>query len=380
MTIASKLPDVGITIFTVMTNLANQHGAYNLSQGFPDFDVPETLLSLVAKHMRAGLNQYAPMQGVPILREKIVQKVQKLYGASYSPESEITITAGGTEALYVAITAVVNPGDEVIIFEPAYDSYVPAVTLNGGVPVYIQLSPPDYGIDWNRVESALSDKTRLIILNTPHNPTGSILTSEDIEALRQLVAQRPVMILSDEVYEHIIFDGQVHHSMARYADLAAKSFVVGSFGKTYHATGWKIGYCLAPAPLSKEFQKVHQFVTFAVNTPVQHAYAEFLDEESHYLSLADFYQQKRDKFLSCLAASRFKPVPCRGTYFQLLDYSAISQRGDMAFAEELTKTHKVAAIPPSVFYHRRDDHRYLRFCFAKEDETLTQAGEILCKI
>jgi methionine aminotransferase len=330
--------------------------------------------------MRAGHNQYAPMQGVQTLRDQIAAKVLALYGADYDPVTEITVTSGATEALFAAISAVVRNGDEVIVLEPAFDSYVPAIHLNGGVPVFVALKFPEYGIDWNAMEDAITDKTRLIILNSPHNPSSSILTPEDITSLIQILQKNDIWIVSDEVYEHIIFDECVHESMARYPQLAQRSFVIGSFGKTYHTTGWKIGYCLAPAPLSEEFQKIHQYLTFASNTPIQCAYADFMENKAAYSNLAEFYQQKRDRFLALLKPSRFKALPCHGTYFQMLDYSRISDEPDVAFARRLTVTHGVAAIPPSVFYHGNDDHRVLRFCFAKKDKTLQRAAEKLCRI
>ncbi len=380
MKLKSKLPDTGITIFTMMTSLANKFNAINLSQGFPDFDVDPALIDLVYKHMQNGSNQYAPMQGVLLLRERIANKTIKLYNASYDPASEITVTSGATEALFAAIMAVVNKGDEVIVFEPAFDSYVPAINLSGGRPIFIKLKPPSYTIDWEEVKNALSARTRLIILNSPHNPTGSVLLPGDIFQLIEIVTDTEILIISDEVYEHIIFDGLVHESLSRYPELASRSFVISSFGKTYHTTGWKIGYCLAPKQLSEEFQKVHQFLTFSTNTPVQHAYAEFLQNENAYLDLGGFYQKKRDKFISLLKNSRFKPVPCRGTYFQMLDYSSISDEPDTLFAKRIAVEHGVASIPPSVFYHMNDDHKTLRFCFAKKDETLEKAAEKLCGI
>ncbi|UCD33330.1 MAG: methionine aminotransferase, partial [Desulfobacterales bacterium] len=373
MKIESKLPDVGTTIFTVMSSLSNDHNALNLSQGFPDFDVHPDLLSLVNKYMLAGNNQYAPMQGVPALREKIADKVFEQYNARYDPASEITVTSGATEALFAAISAVIQQGDEVIVLEPAFDSYVPAIVLNGGIPVYVQYRFPEYRIDWDDVKTALSPKTKLIILNSPHNPTGSVFSSEDIKALKSLLEHTDALILSDEVYEHIIFDGLRHESMSRYPELANRSLVISSFGKTYHTTGWKIGYCLAPAPLSKEFQKIHQFLTFSTNTPIQYAYADFMQHKDVYLKLSAFYQQKRDTFLALIKQSRFKTMPCSGTYFQMLDYSEISSQSDIEFSKQLTIEHGVASIPPSVFYHRRDDHKVLRFCFAKKDETLKKA-------
>ncbi len=380
MKIESKLPDVGVTIFTRVTALANECNAINLSQGFPDFDVDPELTGLVYKYMQKGFNQYAPMQGVMPLRERIAEKTLKLYKAPYDPGTEITVTSGATEALFAAIMSVVKKGDEVIVFEPAFDSYVPAILLNGGIPKYIKMKPPGYIIDWDEVKDAVSDRTRLMILNSPHNPTGSVLSKDDISSLREIIRETDIFIISDEVYEHIIFDGISHESMARYTDLASRSFVISSFGKTYHTTGWKVGYCLAPKILSAEFQKVHQFLTFSTNTPVQHAYAEFLTNENAYLGLSGFYQEKRDRFLSLLKNSRFRPVPCSGTYFQMLDYSSISDEPDTVFAKRITVEHGVASIPPSVFYHRNDDHKALRFCFAKRDETLEKAAEKLCGI
>lgn len=378
--IRSKLPDIGTTIFTVMTRLANEHGAINLSQGFPDFEVDDGLVDLVARYMREGNNQYAPMQGVMALRERISEKAGALYGASYDPAEEITVTSGATEALYAAITAVVGPGDEAIVFEPAYDSYVPAITLAGGVPVYCPLRYPDYSIDWDMVKDAVTPRTRLIILNSPHNPAGAILSAADLAALKEAVSGTGSFIVSDEVYEHIIFDGARHESMSRDPELAARSFVVGSFGKTYHATGWKIGYCCAPAPLTAEFRKIHQYLTFTSNTPVQCALAEYMERREKYLGLPAFYQAKRDYFMSLIRGSRFRCVPSRGTYFQMLDYAAITDEPDTAFARRMTVEHGVAAIPPSVFYHGAVDNRVLRFCFAKKEKTLEAAAERLCAI
>ena len=380
MTITSKLPDVGTSIFTVMSALAAEHGAINLSQGFPDFDTPPVLVDRVLAHMRAGRNQYAPMQGVALLRERIAEKTADLYGNPVDPDTEITVTSGATEALFAAITAVVRPGDEVVIFEPAFDSYVPVIRLNGGIPVYLSMKTPDYRIDWDEVSDAIGQNTRLIIINSPHNPTGTVLSPADVAALKQIVADRDIFIVSDEVYEHIIFDGLAHESVLRDPLLYAKSFVVSSFGKTYHTTGWKIGYCLAPPAITREFRRVHQFLTFASNTPIQWAYADIMADASLYLELSAFYQKKRDRFLSLLENSRFKPLPCQGTYFQMMDYSAISDLDDVAFARRMTTVHKVAAIPPSAFYHDGQDNRVLRFCFAKRDQTLEQTAEILCRI
>jgi methionine transaminase len=380
MKLASKLPNTGVTIFSRMTALANAHGAINLSQGFPDFEISADLIKKVHEHMRAGRNQYAPMQGAAVLREKIAEKVYRLYQAEYDPYSEITITSGATEAIFDAVTAVVHPGDEVIVFEPAYDSYVPAILLCAGIPVFVKLHHPDYHINWDEVAGAVNSKTRLIILNSPHNPSGAILTKKDIDALVGIVQNTDIFILSDEVYEHIIFDGRVHESMCRYPELFQRSFVVCSFGKMVHATGWKTGYCLAPRPLSQEFQKIHQFVTFASNTPVQHALADYISMPDVYLGLSSFYQNKRDFFRSLISGSQFRILPCRGSYFQLLDYSNLSDEPDEVFAGRMTTEYGVAAIPPSVFYQEKEDHRVLRFCFAKTSQTLEAAAERLCRI
>ncbi|MDJ0856878.1 MAG: methionine aminotransferase [Desulfobacterales bacterium] len=376
----SKLPDVGVTIFTVMSQLAQEAGAINLSQGFPDFDVRPRLIDRVTHHMQAGHNQYAPMQGVPALRAAIAAKVEALYGARHDPEAEITVTSGATEALYAALTVLVRPGDEVIVIEPAYDAYEPAVRLNGGRPVFVPLSFPDYRIDWEAVERCVTPRTRALILNTPHNPTGMVLAAEDIAALEAIVRRHTFFIVSDEVYEHIVFDGRPHLSMVSSAILRDRSFVVSSFGKTYHATGWKVGYCLAPAALTAEFRKIHQYLVFATSTPVQMALADHLATSDDHLTLANFYQGKRDRFRDLLAATRFKPLACHGTYFQMVDYSAVTTEADVDFARRMTTDFGVAAIPPSVFYHdRRDDH-VLRFCFAKHDHTLEEAVEKLCRI
>ena len=380
MTLSSKLPDVGVTIFTVMSQLAQEAGAINLSQGFPDFDVCPELIDRVTHYMRAGFNQYAPMQGVPALCAAIAAKVEALYGASYDAQTEITITSGATEALYAAVTAVVRPGDEVIIIEPAYDAYEPAVRLNGGRPVYVPLSFPDYRIDWDAVGRRITPHTRVLILNAPHNPTGMVLEAEDVAALEALAEGHDLLIISDEVYEHIVFDGRPHCSMASFPELKARSFVVSSFGKTYHATGWKVGYGMAPAALTAEFRKIHQYLTFATSTPVQMALADHLGGSDDHLTLADFYQRKRDRFQQLLAGSRFKPLACHGTYFQMVDYSALTTEADTVFARRLTTEVGVAAIPPSVFFHdHRDDH-VLRFCFAKHDRTLEEAAAKLCRI
>jgi methionine transaminase len=377
MKISSKLPDTSETIFSVMSKLAVKHNALNLSQGFPEFDVDPRLVTLVEKQMRLHHNQYAPMNGVQPLRDIIAAKSRELYQAEVDPDTQITVTAGATEALFAAITALVKQGDEVILIEPAYDSYEPAIRLSGGIPVFVQLKVPGYTIDWNEVKNAISSKTKLIILNSPHNPTGSVFGPSDIEALSDLAASHDFFIIGDEVYEHIIFDGLRHESLLRYPQLSERSFVISSFGKTFHATGWKTGYCIAPAQMTKEFQKIHQYLIFAINTPVQFAYAEFLDEKESYLQLPDFYQKKRDLFLDAIKDSRFKILPCKGTYFQMLDYSEISDQSDTEFAEWLTREKGIASIPPSVFYHHRDDNKVLRFCFAKIEGTLLKAGEIL---
>jgi methionine transaminase len=377
VTLPSKLPSVGTTIFTVMSKLAADTGAINLSQGFPDFDCDPALVDAVARHMREGRNQYAPMQGVPALREAIAAKYGELYGAAYDPDTEITVTSGGTEALFDAIAAVVHPGDEVIVFEPCYDSYVPAVELSGGVPVVVSLRYPEYQVPWDDVRAAVTPRTRLIVINSPHNPTATLLSAADIGELAAIADESGLFVLSDEVYEHIVFDGARHESVARHDGLRERSFIVGSFGKTYHVTGWKVGYVAAPAGLTAEFRKVHQFVTFATITPVQHALAEFLRARRGYPELAAFYERKRDLFLRLIEGSRLRPLPSRGTYFQLLDYSAISTAADMDFALRLTRDHGVASIPTSAFLYKQAAPPALRFCFAKRDETLERAAERL---
>jgi methionine aminotransferase len=377
VTLASKLPSVGTTIFTVMSKLAADTGAINLSQGFPDFDCDPALVDAVARHMRDGRNQYAPMQGVPALREAIAGKYAELYGVSYDAGTEVTVTSGGTEALFDAVAAVVHAGDEVIVFEPCYDSYVPAIELSGGVPVVVSLRYPDYRVPWDEVRAAVTPRTRLIVVNSPHNPTATLLSSSDVEELAAIAEERDLFVLSDEVYEHIVFDGARHESVCRKERLRQRSFIVGSFGKTYHVTGWKVGYVVAPSALTAEFRKIHQFVTFATITPVQHALAEFVRERRGYPELASFYQRKRDRFLEMIAGSRFKPLPSRGTYFQLLDYSQISREPDMDFALRLTREHGVASIPTSAFLYKQPPPLALRFCFAKKDETLERAADRL---
>lgn len=378
--ISSKLPNVGTTIFTVMSKLATDHQAINLSQGFPDFKCSDELVALVNKYMSAGQNQYCPMAGLPLLREMIAQKTHELYGANYDPETEVTVTAGATQAIFTAISAVVREDDEVIIFEPAYDCYQPAIELNGGKTVYLQLKAPDYTIDWDVVKKMINHRTKMIIVNTPHNPTGSIMTKEDMQMLDSITRNTDIIIISDEVYEHIIFDGQKHQSAARFPELAERSFIISSFGKTYHTTGWKIGYCIAPKALMTEFRKVHQFLVFCVNTPIQLALAEFLKQKDQYLGLGEFYQKKRDYFVNLIKGSKFEFKPAAGTYFQLLNYNKISKEKDTDFAVRLTKEFKLASIPISVFYHDPVDNLMLRFCFAKKEETLEKAAEIINKI
>lgn len=376
--LTSKLPEVGTTIFTVMSELAREEGALNLSQGFPDFDGPAALLDRVQHYLRSGHNQYAPMMGVPSLRQAIAAKVADLYGNRLDPDTEITVTSGATEALFCAIAAVVNPGDEVIVFDPAYDSYEPVVRLQGGRTLHVPMHPPGYQVDWDRVADLITERTRLIITNTPHNPTGSVWSAADIEALRRIVSNRNIYLLADEVYEHILFDGRQHESLARYPELFQRSFVVSSFGKTYHTTGWKIGYCTAPARLTAEFRRIHQFVTFTSSTPLQLGLADFLSEHpEHHLSLGAFYQAKRDLFCALVADSPFEVVPSAGTYFQLLDYGGWSNEADVALAVRLTREAKLAAIPTSPFYEVDPGHRVLRFCFAKDDATLARAADIL---
>jgi methionine aminotransferase len=378
---SSKLPRVGTTIFTVMSRLAAECGAINLSQGFPDFDPPPRLLDLVTEKMRAGVNQYAPMAGWPALLEAIAGKVRDLYGCGVEPLTEVTVTSGATEALFCAIHAVVRPGDEVILLEPAYDSYEPAVELAGGRAVRVPLSRPEFRVDWNRVGEAITPRTRLIVVNSPHNPTGAVFAPADLDALTQVLRDSGALVLSDEVYEHILFDGRPHQSLLARPELASRSFVVSSFGKTYHCTGWKVGYCVAPAALTAEFRKVHQFVQFAVAAPLQAALAVFLAEcPGHARELCGFYQRKRDRFCRLLAATPLRCVPSAGTYFQLADYSAVSDLPDVEFASRLAREAGVAAIPVSVSSSATTRERVVRFCFAKNDATLDAAGERLARL
>ncbi len=380
MKIHSKLPNVGTTIFTVMSALANEHGAINLSQGFPNFDCSEKLKKLVAHYMALGKNQYAPMPGVPALRHQIAQKIQSLYSTEINPESEITITTGATQALFTAISTFIRPGDEVILIEPAYDSYRPAIELNGGIPKAYELEAPEYQIDWSQLRKLVSFKTKMIVINTPHNPLGKTLRKVDLEELQKLTAGTDILVLSDEVYEHLVFDGLEHQSILRFPDLFQRSLAVFSFGKTLHATGWKLGYCVAPEHLMKEFRKIHQYNVFSCNSPTQYAVADFLKDPEEYLSLPNFFQQKRDFLLQTLEGSKLKPIPCEGTYFQLFDYSDISDEKDTAFARRMTTEFGVASIPVSVFYSSGRDEKVIRLCFAKTEDLLEKAGKLLKKI
>lgn len=382
----SKLPDVGITIFTVMSRLAAEHNAVNLGQGFPDFNASPQLLGLVNEAMMAGHNQYAFMPGIAALRQAISSKTAALYGVTYDPDTEITVTSGATQALMTAILACVHPGDEVVVLEPTYDSYVPAIRLAGGIPVAIPLQPPTadtpyFRPDWDRIRAAITPRTRLLMINFPHNPTGAVLEESDLDALERIVAETGVYLVSDEVYEHIVFDGVPHASVARRPALAARSFLISSFGKTFHTTGWKIGYCCAPAALSNEFRKVHQFMVFSVSTPMQVGLAAYLNEPEHYLELPAFYQAKRDHLAMGLADTRFKVLPSPGTFFLMADYSAISEKPEAEFARWLTVEHGVAVIPIAAFYGDPDaaasNRQLVRFCFAKKTETLDAALKLL---
>jgi methionine aminotransferase len=369
----SKLPQVGTTIFTVMSALAGQTGAVNLGQGFPDFDCDPQLVDAVTQAMQKGLNQYPPMAGVPALRAAIAAKTLALYCHSYNADSEITVTAGATQAILTAILAIVHPGDEVIVLEPCYDSYVPNIVLAGGVAVRVPLTPGSFRPDFERIAAAITPKTRAIIVNSPHNPSGTVWTTAEMQSLQQLLANTTILLISDEVYEHMVFDGAQHQSAARFPALAARSLVVSSFGKTFHVTGWKVGYVAAPAALTQEFRKVHQFNVFTVNTPVQHALAQYLEDPAPYLNLAQFYQQKRDLFRAGLANTRFELLPCEGSYFQSVAYSAISSLNEADFCQWLTTEIGVAAIPTSAFYGDGFDQGIVRFCFAKKTETLQLA-------
>ena len=373
MSLISKLPQVGTTIFTTMSRMALEENAINLAQGFPGFGSDPVLLELVAKYTRGGFNQYAPMSGVSELKQALATKTQVTQGYYPDPESEVTIVSGATEALFAAFTAIVHPGDEVIVLEPAYDSYVPAITLNGGIPVFVPLQSPDFSVDWALVASKISSKTRSIVVNSPHNPSGYVWSQEDVDNLASLVTQHGLFVISDEVYEHILFDGKSHISLGSNAALRERTFVCGSFGKTFHVTGWKIGYCIAPKVLSTEFRKVHQYLTFSTVTPLQYALAEYLEDAKKYLELPAFYQKKRDLFLKGLALTPLQFQPSQGSFFQLATYGHLSKKSDLLIAEQMTRQLKVACIPVSVFYSTGQDHQVLRFCFAKKEEELEEA-------
>ena len=378
--ISSKLPKIKESIFTTMSALANKHNAINLSQGFPDFDIDNRLISYVEKYMKHGFNQYAPMAGLLRLREKISEKIYNTYNITYNPESEITITAGATQAIFTCISAFVKEEEEVIIFTPAYDCYQAAIELVGGRPVFVQMKAPDYKINWEEVKKLISQRTKMIIINTPHNPTGKVLNKSDLETLQKIVSDSDIIILSDEVYEHIIFDEINHESICKYKDLADRSMAVFSFGKTFHITGWKLGYCIGPENLMTEFRKVHQFNVFSCNHPAQHAIADYISDSENYLNIKSIYKNKRDIFLEAISSSNFKSIYCQGTYFQLLDYSKITTENDVNFAKQLVLNSGIASIPVSVFYNSPLDEKVLRFCFAKKDETLYKACEILNKL
>lgn len=376
----SKLPNVKTTIFTTVGNLARKHKAIDLSQGFPNFGADPKLLNLVDDAIKSGHNQYAAMPGYYGLREIISQKIDRLHGRTYHPETEITVTVGATQAIYTAVTAFVRPGDEVIVIKPAYDCYEPAIELNGGTPVYYQLNKVNYSVDWEDFKTKITKKTRMVIINTPHNPSGTIFSIEDMHQLQEILRNTNIVLISDEVYEHIIFDDAEHQSASRFKDLASRSFICASFGKTFHVTGWKMGYCAAPKTLMDEFRKVHQFAVFCVDHPVQRALAKYLQNENHYLDLNEFYQQKRDYFLKMLKESRFKFKPSQGTYFQLVDYTNITQEGDEDLSKRLIVDHQLASIAISSFNVNHRDDKVLRFCFAKKKETLEKAADILCSL
>jgi methionine aminotransferase len=378
--IESKLPSTGISIFAVMSRLAEEHGAINLSQGFPDFSCDPELVEAVARQMRAGHNQYPPMPGVFVLREALARKIERLYGRRYDPATEITITSGATEGIFSSLTALVRPGDEVVLLQPAYDSYLPAVQLCGGRPVFVTLRGPDYRVNWDEVRRVVSARTRVIMVNSPHNPTGMVFDADDIRGLTSVLEHTDAIVVADEVYEHIVFDGRRHESIARHPEIAGRAVVVSSFGKTYHTTGWKVGYCAAPRAISAEVARVHQFVTYTVNGAIQRAYAEWVDRDPFVESVTHLYQAKRDRFLQLLEGTRFRPLPCCGTYFQMVDYSAITDERDSDFAMRLLQEHGVAAIPVSPFLTDAEPGPVLRFCFAKRDETLERAAERLRKV
>ncbi len=372
-----KLKNIGESIFARMSALAIKHNAVNLSQGFPDFSVSETLIDLIHTHMQKGANQYAPMPGLPALRNALSDKISSVYGYRYDPDTSVTITAGATQAIFTAINCIINSGDEVIVFEPAYDSYIPSILIAGGTPVPVSLNRENFTIDWDSVEKAVTGRTKAIVLNSPHNPCGTVFTAEDISRLQNLCTRYDIYLISDEVYEHMVFDGNRHHSICEYHDLAEKAFVISSFGKTYHATGWKTGYCAAPQHLTREFRKVHQFVTFSVHTPTQAAYAEFMQSDRSYHELSDFYQKKRDLLNSFFQDSPLKFIPAEGTYFQIFDYSDVSAEHDLEFSERLTREAGVAVIPLSPFFSDDPGLKFIRVCFAKRDEVIREGAERL---
>lgn len=376
----SKIPNQGKTIFAIMSELAQQHQAIDLSRGYPDFNTHEELIHLYSEFLHKGYNQYAPVDGIMELRERISEKNRQLYNADYLPDTEITITGGATEALFTAITAFVREGDEVIIFEPAYDSYAPVIKLNGGIPVFIEMPLPHYSFDWESLQKAITGNTRMIIINNPHNPTGSVLSAWDVERLNKIVKGTDILIVCDEVYEHVIFDGVTHESLALYPKLKDRTLIVNSFGKTFHVTGWRLGYVLAPKELMAEFRKIHQFLMYTVNTPAQHAFAHYLKTPHPYQEINEMYANKRNLFVKGLEGSKFKMSPSKGTYFQCVDYSAITDEKDFEFASRLIREYQVASIPVSYFYKAKNDYKTIRFCFAKNDETLYRAIEKLQKI
>ena len=380
MNFTSRLPEVGTSIFSVMSKMALEHQAINLSQGFPDFPVSKELIDLIHENMKAGHNQYAPMPGVPSLRKVIAEIVQQTYQRPTDFENEVTITAGGTEAIFSTIAALIGYKDEVILFDPSYDCYDPAIRLNGGIPIHLNLRPPHFSINWQEVKDNITPRTKMIMINTPHNPSGAVMSEADMLTLQQIALDNNLIVLSDEVYERIIFDGKIHQSILKYSALAEQSIAVYSFGKTFHATGWKVGYTIASEPITREIRKAHQFVTFSVNTPLQFALAEYMSNAENYLWLGKFYQQKRDFFLDQIKGSSFKPLPCYGSYFQLLSYEGVSTKNELEMATWMTQEKKVAPIPVSVFYKDKSDQKLLRFCFAKGEETLGKAGEILRRI
>ncbi|MFA8433827.1 MAG: methionine aminotransferase [Marinifilaceae bacterium] len=378
--ISSKLSQIQNKVLLEIQRRAQNGTVVNLSDRLPEYPPSDRLVALVNEYMQKGYNQYAPFEGIPLLRERIAEKVEDLYGHTYDPEKEITITAGATQAIYTAITALIKEGDEVIIFEPAYSSYVPAVEINGGKPVFVQIQGPDFVIDWRQVQKVMSANTRMIIVNSPHNPTGSVFDQKDILQLQKIIRGTNIIILSDEVYEHIVFNGREHESMARYPDLAGRSLIAFSFGKTYHVSGWEVGYCLGPASLMKEFRKVHQHMVGSVNAPIQYAFADFMTQKEEYLRLAEFYQNKRDYFQRLLQSTNFDPMPVWGSFFQLVDYSKISHESDIDFAHRLVRDYGLASLPVSVFHHKKTRQKLLRFCFAKRRDTLDRAVEILMNI